>query len=563
MLSTKEKIKNIISKNPKLYSQIIKRDKELFAWVDTYYGDTLSEKIYNSVNDVNRVCPNGNRYKFRSYNDGYKYCGRANACDCARKSVSLSVSETKKTHTAETKTKTNLKRAKTNLQRYGVENIGQTDSAKKKHKEFYESSNNIDSVNAKIQRTLMETYGVSNARDIPGVNEKIAATLLDRHNVHNISHIDGVLEKRVKTRNTKYPDFSEHMLGKWYDKLKDKYIDDLNIKMLTPRSEYKGIGSKYEYVCLTCSTKFKFKPTGSSPAPRCKTCNPVHGSKEQEEVYDFVKSLGISNISCNNREILNGKELDIYLPDYNIAIEYNGVYWHNDLMVDKNYHYAKFLACKEKGIDLYNIFSSQWKNNQKIIKSMLQSKLHKSNNDVVYARKCEIRDVAAKEAGDFLTKTHIFGKTASKYKIGLYHNNVLVSLMCFSPPRLGIGNNQHGIELVRYASSSRVVGGASKLLKYFIKTYTPNEIYSFSDNCYSNGNLYNTLGFQISKEYKPSYWYCDPSTEKLYHRFNFRKDRLAEHGFDKEKFTEKEIMIMLGFWRVWDAGKIKWILKIE
>jgi len=70
----------------------------------------------------------------------------------------------------------------------------------------------------------------------------------------------------------------------------------------------------------------------------------------------------------NNRSVLNCLELDIYLPEYNVAIEFNGLYWHSELYKEKDYHLNKTLECKKKGVDLLHIFEDDWVFKQDIIK---------------------------------------------------------------------------------------------------------------------------------------------------------------------------------------------------
>lgn len=75
---------------------------------------------------------------------------------------------------------------------------------------------------------------------------------------------------------------------------------------------------------------------------------------------DFISSLGIE-ISTSERKIVPGYELDIFIPNLNIAIEYNGVYWHSDKKIDKEYHITKTTECEKHGISLIHIFEDEWR----------------------------------------------------------------------------------------------------------------------------------------------------------------------------------------------------------
>jgi hypothetical protein len=116
-------------------------------------------------------------------------------------------------------------------------------------------------------------------------------------------------------------------------------------------------------------------------------------------------------------------------------------------------------------------------------------------------------------------------------------------------------------ELLRFCNKlyTSVVGGADKLLKYFIKTYNPKEITSYADRRWSQGDLYEKLGFEFIHNSKTNYFYINKG--KREHRFKYRKDILVKEGFDKNK-TEREIMKERGFNRIYDCGNKKYVLKI-
>ena len=140
-------------------------------------------------------------------------------------------------------------------------------------------------------------------------------------------------------------------------------------------------------------------------------------------------------------------------------------------------------------------------------------------------------------------------------------NNELVSIMSFSKARKGIGNNV-GYEMVRFCAKCSIMGGASKLLKHFIKTINPDIVYSYSLNDYSSGNLYLTLGFKLASESHSNYSYYDSSSRRSLHRLNFTKTRLKKLGYDISK-TENDITKELGLIKYYDAGATRWVLEIK
>jgi len=289
-------------------------------------------------------------------------------------------------------------------------------------------------------------------------------------------------------------------------------------------------------------------------------------SKEEQELIDYIKEIYPGEIKIGDRSLISPYEVDIYIPDHKLAIEYNGLYWHSEANnIGKYYHINKTKKCKEKKVQLIQIFSDEWINRKEIIKNKLKHVL-KLNNEKIYARNCEIKPIEDnKIKKDFLDKYHIQGSDKSKIKLGLYYNNELLSIMTFSLPRIALGGklSKNKWELSRYVSSFNVVGGASKLLKYFIKNYNPQEIYSYSDIRWSDweNNMYLKIGFKFVHNSEPGYYYTKNYTERK-HRFNFRKSKLKSMGINIDGKTEEEITKNMGYYRVWDCGSSKYELKI-
>lgn len=293
----------------------------------------------------------------------------------------------------------------------------------------------------------------------------------------------------------------------------------------------------------------------------------VKKSKIEEEVCNILTDLGITVVTSSNN-IIPPKELDIYLPDYNLAIEINGLYWHSEYAGKKHktYHLNKTLECESKGIQLLHIFDDEWNNKKDIIIKKLLSKIKKDNN-VIYARKCIIKEIDSKQKSYFLKQYHIQGDDRANIKLGLFYDDILVSVMTFGGLRRSLGQMHIDgtYELVRYATSSTVIGGASKLLSHFINNYSPNKIISYADRRFTTitkPSLYDRLGFTLVNMTKPNYWYTKDYSNKL-HRYNFNKGRLVkEFHADKNK-SETRIMFELGYDRVWDCGNIKYELTIN
>ena len=278
-------------------------------------------------------------------------------------------------------------------------------------------------------------------------------------------------------------------------------------------------------------------------------------SKEESNLYNYICSIYNGEIQQSNRSVLNGKELDIYIPEKNLAIEYNGLYSHyyrphettETLIKDKKYHLNKTLKCEDKGIQLLQIFSDEWLLKEHIVKSMISSKLNL--NSKIYARNCEKVTVSIEDKNLFLTENHIQGQDKSKIKLGLTYNNELVCVMTFCKSRF---NSKYDWELSRFANKNgiNVIGGFSRLLKWFRNKYE-GSIVSYADRRLSNGNVYFKNGFTLIGVNSPSYFYVDKNCLERFNRMKFQKKYIGAYDC-----TEYEKARELGYNKIFDCGTL-------
>ena len=193
---------------------------------------------------------------------------------------------------------------------------------------------------------------------------------------------------------------------------------------------------------------------------------------------------------------------------------------------------------------------------------MLRNIFGKTENRI-FARKCEIREVDSQTACLFLEDNHIQGKCGSSIRYGLYYNDELVSLMTFGKTRHFIGNGSHEYELLRFCNklNTNVVGGASKLFKHFVDTNKPNNIVSYADRRWSNGRLYDVLGFTLYNISDPNYYYVIDNKRR--NRFNFRKSVLVEKYECPNDMSEREFCKSKGWWRIYDCGAFCYEWNVE
>jgi hypothetical protein len=360
------------------------------------------------------------------------------------------------------------------------------------------------------------------------------------------SHLRGKGCKKCGETNTK--DKLTHNVDDFIQKSKLKHGDKYDYSLV----DYKNSQTSVSIICKNHGV-FKQLPYDHISGHGCNKCSSSISNYELE-INKFLIDLNFKTIT-SSFSIIKPHQLDIFIPSHNIAIEFNGLYWHSEEYVDKNYHLNKTQLCEKKDIQLIHIFEDEWLFKQEIVKSRLKNILGLTENKI-YARKCIIKEISSKESKEFLNNNHIQGNVNSKINIGLFYNNELVSLMCFNKPRLGIGVKYNGYELSRFCNKLDhiIIGGADKLLKYFIKNYQPKQIISYADRRWSQGKLYEKLCFDKIKVNKPNYSYIFNKERK--HRFNFRKEVLKKQGFETKNKTEHGIMLDRKIYRIYDCGTI-------
>lgn len=226
----------------------------------------------------------------------------------------------------------------------------------------------------------------------------------------------------------------------------------------------------------------------------------LYSSKGEEEIVEFIRSLGFDTKKHIIGNGHNRFEIDIYVEEKRLGIEYNGVYYHSTNGINhrnKTYHFNKSNVAYSSGIELIQIWEDQWKNQQEIIKDIIAARLGIIRGEKLYARKCEIREVDTATYRQFCMANHVQGYRSASVKLGLYYKNQLVQIASFNKARqYSISTaNQYEWEWIRgcISSNNKVIGGTSKLFNHFINTYNPENVL-----CYSDWNLFSGKGYEES-----------------------------------------------------------------
>jgi hypothetical protein len=551
---------NHVNKNfDGLYDVVISYNKK-------FEDIAFPQMLYNYLFEIDtppkcRVC--GKKLKFKNLTENYpKVCNRT----CMKKDA------------------TRLEKIReTTKERYGEEYISMVDSVKEKRKETYLKKYGVenifenDQVKEKTKKTNIEKYGTEHAISSEKVKKKRIKNNIKKYGVKSPSQLDSAKQKMIETNREKYG--VDHVM-------QNQEVKKRNVmsSMSTSIDEYKKIlGEHVDFELYKGLLKVKnqcdvhkeyfidkrlfyYRVKKYKTENPCIICNPVNEIKsfKEIEISEYLESLGF-NVERNNREALEGKELDTYVPEKNIGIEFNGLYWHCDLFKQDTYHLLKTEVANSKGIELFHIFEDEWLYKKEIVKSILKAKLGIVENRI-FARKCEIKEITSKESKVFLEENHIQGSINASIRLGLFYDGSLVTLMTFGKKRKVMGSKSVDgeFEMYRFCNklNTSVIGGASRLLKYFVNNYAPKKIISYADRRYSTGNLYEKLGFNFVKTTEPNYWYFKKPDYIRYHRFNFRKDVLVKEGYDKN-LSEYEIMISRNYFRIFDCGNIKYELVLD
>jgi hypothetical protein len=409
------------------------------------------------------------------------------------------------------------KTKETNMHRYGATNPMHNDDVKKKLKKSITDEIKKNRT-LKIKETNIKRYGVSCVFMDRVVKEKIKKTNIEKYGAENINQM--------------------HMSNDCIKFLKNKE----EVKALYETIGVYGIAKKYG---INQTTVYDYMNTHGIATKKQRSFSEV-------DLINFIKSLGVQVVE-NDRKSLSGMELDILIPEKNIALEFNGLYWHSTKFKNRNYHLEKTERARSAGIRLIHIFEDEWNHKKEIVKEKIKSILGLYDGPRIFARKCKIERCLEKSVIDeFYNETHIQGACSygSTYALRDENENI-VAMMSFK-------ENFGRTELVRFSTKHLVVGGFSKLFSSMVNELGISEIISFADRRWSVGSVYDKNGFKFLYETDPSYAYV--VNERRVNKRKFRKNLLEKNleKFDKN-LSELDNTLENGIYRIYDCGLLKYI----
>lgn len=439
------------------------------------------------------------------------------------------------------KDKFNASYIKNSLEKYGVEHYSKTAEYLKTRDTTnisrYGVKNTFELID-KIKETNNERYGYDYYQQSPEGRAKLSLN-------NSMKNADIAQKSRLSRMINGIKDdvVRECLIENNREKLKN-YIDSLELRNRYEIANRLQISHSYLNAILR---KFDMRELYLSP----------YSSNAEIELYNFIKTIYSGKVILNDRTILSGgRELDLYIPDINLAIEYNGVLWHSEGFAGKDalYHLGKTEECESRGIQLLHIFDTEWNNNIKkeIWKSIIRNKL-KSSTNRYYARKCTVKNIPVSIAREFLDVNHLNGFIGANTHLGMYYEEVLVSVLSYGKSRF-----EDKQEVIRYASllNSNVVGGFGKFFKHL-----PADITTYADRRYSSivNSVYGK--FFSSKSVTTPNWYGFDKTFELKSRWSFQKSILSQDERYVDGSSVIDNLINCGYDRIWDCGNLKFTNK--
>lgn len=446
----------------------------------------------------------------------------------------------------------------TNLKIYGAENPMQNESVREKAKSTNQEIYGVDNVfkseeiKNKIKQAFLKKYGVDNPAKVEEFKEKIKQTCIERYGVDHFSKTNLYNEIIKNTSIEKYgvehmlksPEIINKIINIWMEKygvdnpakspeIKQKFVDTCREKYGCDNPmQVNKIKSLSQQTCIDKYGKF---PVGNY-------------GKTQQNLQNWLNSFGF-DFKSGNFILNDSKEIDLYDKNKKIACEYCGNFWHTEMSPEprgKYYHYDKYKQCLDMGIKLITIFSDEWEYRQNQCKSRLKSILGIYDLKL-FARNCDFKFIDKKEFMVFCDSYHIQKPCNGGISFGgLFYNNELVGAMSIG--RHNRNNKQLVLDRLCFKDGVQVIGGASKLFK---NLNIKENIVTFSDNRWSNGKVYESIGFMLVKELRPDYSYVNMKNPKLRFSKQSQKD-------NKDGIPEYEWCLKNNLARIWDCGKKKW-----
>lgn len=431
-----------------------------------------------------------------------------------------------------------------------------------KRKDFIEklstlSTNSLDNKSYDIDGTIFANNQV-----------RVNVTCLEHNNIYSqtVQNIQRdwngcpVCMSELSAQNLKKD--TTHFIQKSTEKHGDRY--DYS------KSNYDGWEKQVIIICKKHG-EFSQRANDHLNGHNCPRCSNSSYSIAEQEITEFIKTFYDGEV-INNKKIRSSKdnklrEIDIFIPELNIGFEYNGNYFHSTKFKENDYHYSKSnVLSEEDGIMLFHIYDDQWINNRSVVESMIRHSM-KCTENRLFARNLIVKEIPFSIANQFHIDNHLDGngKKSSK-NLGLFDKSSnLLSVISLSK----YSRMENTYELDRYSVllNHTVVGGFSKLLKYFENMNICDNVMTFHNLDLGFNSVYDTVGFELEKITEPSSIFVYNNTIKRVSRYSMQKtSNFIKKNVDPDmikSMTQLEIAAHLKINVIKNCGNKKYIKRFN
>jgi hypothetical protein len=425
---------------------------------------------------------------------------------------------------------------------------------------------------AKYEATCFRRYGVNNAAKSKVIKQKIKNITIEKYGVENISHLQETKDKIIAAhmalggtscylQSEKGREKSKATSQKHYGTDHPMQNPELRKKRDDTTEVTHGVRNPMQSIRIrkkqtdAVMAKYGVGNVSQVPEIKQKKLESLHEvwkdsqwrSKAEMDIQQWLLSLGV----VTTHAAIDGKEIDIFSEKHKVGIEYNGMYFHSAEKKGKKYHLEKTETAEAQGVRLIHIWEHWWRDRQPQVKNFLRSVF--GLNNVVYARKTEIRVIDNYVAWNFIVHHHIqLPKKSTRLALGVFFQERLIAVATFS--------NHHrkgDLEIVldRFCcdEETNIVGGLSKLSKFAARHFQ-QPIFTWADRCISQGNGYLKAGWVLVDTLSVDYFYWDPKQQVAISKQSRQKKTVNT----PLGMTEAEHAQLDGLYVMYDCGKQKY-----
>lgn len=383
---------------------------------------------------------------------------------------------------------------------------------------------------------------------------------------------DFPLSKQVATKNAGLGKLKLKGFTDWFE-FYGSMAKEKGGSLLSSKGEYGGTRSKLKWSCSN-GHFWESTPQNIRVGCWCPYCS-FTSSKGETEVFEYVKQLVGADVDVKNRDrsLIPPYEIDIVVPQLQLAIEFDGLYWHSSAngTFERGRTFKKWCMVKNLGYRHFLIFEDEWKNKPDLVKAMIRWRLKKFEGTTLNASALNIKVLNEKlTVNSFFERNHLNSYGGVYFRAyGLFDGERLLS--CVTVKR----NFRKKLEIGRFATdyNYNIRGAAGKLIGRIREDFPGEQLFTFSDNRLGDGEVYERIGFRkIIEAKKPSYGYTD--LKKRYNRLGFQRindlDVLrlfpdVPHNEEAQAEGGVHGHVLFGdknkkFYRIEDCGHTKWVL---